>query len=82
MLAECRHGAGLLGDRDGDLALDLVLDRERRFFFFSWGLLEGEGVQTGETMKAGGEDPSIASAIPAVLTRMLSLHSILILPTR
>lgn len=40
MLAECRHGAGLLGDRDRDLALDLVLDRERRFFFFSWGLLD------------------------------------------
>lgn len=41
--AECAEGrcaACLLGDADCDRALALVRDRERRFFFFSWGLLE------------------------------------------
>lgn len=39
--AECRRGACLLGDVARDSALDLVRDRERLFFFFSWGLLRG-----------------------------------------
>jgi len=43
MLAEwaaCRRVACLLGDADWDPALDSVRDRERLFFFFSWGLLD------------------------------------------
>lgn len=37
---------GLPGDRDGegDLALDLVRDLDRLFFFFSWGLLGEENI--------------------------------------
>lgn len=42
MLAECRRAACLLGEAGCEPALDLVRDRERRFFFFSWGLLEGK----------------------------------------
>lgn len=44
--AECaewvtgRCAACFLGDPDGERALDLVCDRDLRFFFFSWGLLE------------------------------------------
>lgn len=38
--AEGRCAACLLGDVDCDRALALVRDRERRFFFFSWGLLK------------------------------------------
>lgn len=43
-LAECTEFLcvdGLPGDMDGegDLALDLVRDLDRLFFFFSWGLL-------------------------------------------
>lgn len=43
--AECRRGACLLGDAGRDSALDLVLERERRFFFLSWGLLGGQRVR-------------------------------------
>lgn len=49
MLAEwavCRRVACLLGDADWDPALDSVRDRERLFFFFSWGLLQGKWLQT------------------------------------
>lgn len=49
MLAEwavCRRVACLLGDADWDPALDSVRDRERLFFFFSWGLLQGKWFQT------------------------------------
>ena len=42
MLAECRRAACLLGEAGWEPALDLVRDRERLFFFFSWGLLEGK----------------------------------------
>lgn len=41
--AECAEGrcaACLLGDVDWERALALVRDRDLRFFFFSWGLLE------------------------------------------
>lgn len=52
--AECRRGACLLGDAARDSALDLVRDRDRLFFFFSCGLLEGQRAQTGAA--AGGLD--------------------------
>lgn len=39
--AEGRCAACLLGEVDCDRALALVRERERRFFFFSWGLLKG-----------------------------------------
>lgn len=41
--AECRRAACLLGDAGRDPALAAVRDRDRLFFFFSWGLLEGKG---------------------------------------
>lgn len=40
--AECRRAACLLGDACRDPALAAVRDRDRLFFFFSWGLLEGK----------------------------------------
>lgn len=40
--AEGRCAACLFGEVDCDRALALVRDRERRFFFFSWGLLKGK----------------------------------------
>lgn len=40
--AECRRAACLLGDAGRDPALAAVRDRDRLFFFFSWGLLEGK----------------------------------------
>lgn len=48
--AEGRWAACLLGDVDCDRALALVRDRERRFFFFSWGLLKEKcSCQVGNT---------------------------------
>lgn len=47
-----RSAACLLGDADCDRALALVRDCDRRFFFFSWGLLEGKC--SGETRTPRG----------------------------
>lgn len=64
MLAECRCAACLLGDTDRDPALGLVRDRERRFFFFSCGLLEEKRVRA-EAAPAGGLGLRTARTAPA-----------------
>lgn len=70
MLAECRCVACLLGDTDRDPALGLVRDRERLFFFFSCGLLEGERGEAGRSAGPGGPVLSTAgSQMPFLLAK-------------
>lgn len=74
---------GLPGDMDGegDLALDLVRDLDRLFFFFSWGLLREESIllkdiESNITLVAQLRLLfTLLKAYVALLYRILFMHS-------